>query len=69
VGYYNNGSALRTLILHWNGAAWKVQPSPNVGVESNVLNGVFATSPTNVWAIGSHGSLARTLILHWNGHA
>ena len=27
VGYDNNGTANQTLILRWNGKAWKVQPS------------------------------------------
>jgi len=29
VGHYNGSAAARTLILHWNGKAWKRVPSPN----------------------------------------
>ena len=40
VGYYFNGSALQTLIEHWNGKAWKTQPSPNPSVYGDILDGV-----------------------------
>src|SRR5207253_936224 len=36
VGGYNG----QTLIAHWNGTAWSVVPSQNVGAGNNVLNGV-----------------------------
>lgn len=49
--------------VHWNGTTWKYVPTP---VTSNsVLNGLAATSATNVWAVGRIGKKA--LILHWNG--
>jgi hypothetical protein len=71
VGYYNNGTAFQTLILHWSGKAWRVQQSKNPGGSSNEnqLSGVAATSPTNAWAVGSskNGSVNQTLIEHWNG--
>lgn len=59
----------RTLILHWDGTAWKVQSTPNVGPGHNVLSGVAATSPSNARAVGwyDHGSERRALILHWDG--
>jgi hypothetical protein len=73
VGYYNNGTAEQTLIEHWDGKAWKVQPSPNPGGSSqpNELNHVAATSPTNAWAVGYYydGTANHTLIEHWNGKA
>src|SRR5689334_10210569 len=31
VGDYFNGASDQTLIEHWNGTAWKVQPSPDPG--------------------------------------
>src|SRR5205823_2852052 len=66
VGSYYNGTAELTLVEHWNGTAWKVQPSPNPGGTGlnnhNFLYGVAATSATNSWAVGS-------VILHWNGKA
>ena len=58
-----------TLILHWNGKAWRRVPSPNPSIGS-VLYAVTATSAGNAWAVGYTPSLARsTLILHWNGKA
>jgi hypothetical protein len=55
-----------TLIEHWNGTKWSVQPSPNPGTGPHTLTGVAALSPTNVWAVGNHGA-SSTLIEHWNG--
>jgi hypothetical protein len=70
VGYYYNGSVDQTLIEHWNGHAWKIQPSPNPSSSGdNVLNGAAAISPTDVWAVGYYfnGTADQTLIEHWNG--
>jgi hypothetical protein len=71
VGSYDNGTTDRTLIEHWNGAVWKVVPSPNLGGPSgeNILAGVAATSPGNAWAVGkySDGTAFQTLLEHWNG--
>jgi hypothetical protein len=50
-----------TLIVHWNGKAWKQVPSP--APASGTLYGVAATSARNAWAVGGN------LILHWNGTA
>ena len=52
VGNYSDGSVDLTLVLHWNGTAWKVQPTPNVGTMDNDLYGVAATSSGNAWAVG-----------------
>jgi hypothetical protein len=61
----------RTFIQHFNGSTWDIVPSPNrTGDVISQLHSVFATSPTDVWAVGfSHnGSLpSRTLIEHWDG--
>jgi hypothetical protein len=75
VGYYNNGASAprQTLILHWNGTAWKQVPSPNPGAKNNnALYGVAATSATNAWAVGYYISRTnddQALIVHWNGTA
>ena len=74
VGEYYNGSAYQTLVLRWNGTAWKQVPSPNPGgsSEGNSLSAVAATSANNAWADGIYVNSAGggvTLILHWNGSA
>ena len=68
VGSFSNGSANRTLILHWNGTGWKQVPSPHPGIDSDLF-GVAATSRGNAWAVGdfSTGRREKNLILHWNG--
>jgi len=75
VGSYSNGTTdqARTLILRWNGTAWKKVRSPNPGSAFNTLTGVAATSASNAWAVGFYdngvGTPYRTLIVHWNGTA
>ena len=65
VGSTGSSSSTKTLILHWNGTAWKQVASPSPAGSAG-LSSVAATSPTNAWAIGSAGN-NKTLILHWNG--
>jgi hypothetical protein len=81
VGKYNttpyDGSG-RALIEHWNGRAWKIQPSPNersappgeldsgIAVD-NQLYAVAATSSTDAWAVG--WPIKRAPIWQWNGKA
>ena len=67
VGYYSNGTGSKALVLHWNGTAWKQQPSLNQAE----LFSVAATSPASAWAAGTlTGAPAfKTLIAHWNGTA
>src|SRR5207247_2279435 len=67
VGYGAPG----TLTERWNGTAWSVVPSRNVGTNTNQLNGVAAVSANDVWAVGQYwtGSYWRALIEHWNGTA
>jgi hypothetical protein len=68
VGYYQNqGGKLRTLIMHWNGSAWRQVASPNPVAGGDTLSGVAATSARNAWAVGSKNG--KTLILRWNGKA
>jgi hypothetical protein len=71
--YWSGGINSRTLIAHWDGKAWTVQPSPNLGGPNsdNRLLGVAATSPNNAWAVGTyqHGSGQRTLVERWDGKA
>jgi len=62
----------QTLILHWNGTAWAIVPSPNLGSHDNDLRGVAAVGATELWAVGSAVNaqgLNDPLALHWNGTA
>jgi hypothetical protein len=69
VGYQQDaGGPRRTLIEHWNGTRWKVVPSPSVGTDDNLLYGVAAIAPDDVWAVGVYSvPWFQTLVLHWNG--
>ncbi|HYK32036.1 MAG TPA: hypothetical protein VEV63_08740 [Streptosporangiaceae bacterium] len=73
VGSFSTASTTKTLIEHWNGKKWAHVPSPNPPnpVLDVVLDGVTATSPSDVWAVGSYTSRTgdKTLIEHWNGRA
>jgi len=55
----------QTLILHWDGTAWSIVPSPTTGMVEGNLFGVAAVSTSDVWAVGDSGS--GTLIEQWNG--
>ncbi len=66
----------RTLILHWNGSAWSVVPSPSPDPNQNILRAVGGVSTHDLWAVGQKGLPesttgvppgTRTLALHWNG--
>jgi hypothetical protein len=63
---------IKTLILHWNGTAWKRVPSPSPGTGSS-LSAVTAVSAHNAWAVGCtafcflSSASPHTVILHWNG--
>ncbi len=49
---------------------WNIVASPNGGNVENILNGVAAAAPDDVWAVGLTGAYsydAQTLIEHWNG--
>ena len=80
VGFYYNGTADQTLILHWNGRKWRLQTSPTLGSSTRRngsfafrtgidLTGVAATSSKNAWAVGFNfnGTANQTLVEHWNG--
>ena len=73
VGYFFDGTAFQTLVLHWDGGSWKRVPSPNPGghAENDVLFGIAAISSSNAWAVGytADGTLHQTLVLHWDGSA
>lgn len=66
-GFYSTGTGAHSLVLHWNGTAWKRQASVNQGE----LVSVAASSPASAWAAGFLGGTPafKTLIEHWNGTA
>jgi hypothetical protein len=74
VGSYGKIS-MHTLVMHWDGALWNVVPSPSLGrsyMSFNMLWGVSAISPNDVWAVGSysddtHYGNNQTAVLHWDG--
>jgi hypothetical protein len=51
--------------------AWGTEPSPNAGFPRNVLSGVDALSPSDVWAVGHYNAAGfdhpRPLVEHWDG--
>jgi hypothetical protein len=55
----------RSLIEHWNGARWRFVPSPLDDVHDQQLQGVYAVSQTDIWAVGYRGR--HPLIEHWDG--
>lgn len=71
VGYYTSTTthSYQTLIEHWDGAAWSVIPSPNIGTGNNFLYGVEAASASSIWAVGFYEGVSgsQTLIEWWNG--
>ena len=76
VGYFTTNGTRHTLTLHWNGANWSVAPSPDALPAGNnvinVLSGVTAIAPNDVWAVGYSVSGTQsyaTLTMHWNGAA
>jgi hypothetical protein len=73
VGRQNSTGVFKTLIMHWNGAAWSKVNSPSPSLSDAELLGVSAVSGSNAWAVGWYwnrtGTATDTLILHWNGTA
>src|SRR5262249_39157236 len=73
VGYSTSTSTgpKQTLIEHWDGASWKILPSPSPGGVDNQLYGVAAVATSDIWGVGyftprSTGA-NQTLIEHWDG--
>jgi hypothetical protein len=66
VGIFNNGTTNQTLIEHWDGTKWKVQPSDDPGGPSSddELAAVAASSRTNAWSVGFSDGGKTALALH-----
>jgi hypothetical protein len=68
-----NAALFSTVIGHYDGNSWNIVSSPNAGSGWNVLDGVAALAPNNVWAVGYYTAQfnstrpALTLIEHWDG--
>jgi len=65
---------LRTLAMRWDGTAWSIVPSPNIGIGWNVLEAVTAVAPDEVWAVGwsaptTNGGTPQTLTLLGDGQS
>lgn len=70
VGYVRESGQARTLVTRWDGAQWTRVPSSNFGTGNNVLNGVAAIAPNDVWAVGYYSAtmeVQQALALHWDG--
>lgn len=71
VGEFGDGTDARILLLHWDGSAWRrtktpILPFRGAAAAGSGLVGVGASSPGNVWAVGSEftSSASQTLALH-----
>jgi hypothetical protein len=56
------------LIEHWDGAAWRIVPSPVIP-GGGELAGIAATSATGAWAVGYSSASGTAVAEHWNGRA
>jgi hypothetical protein len=60
-----------TLVEHWDGFTWTIQPSPNTLSFINQFQGVVALSTSDVWAVGfgadTESSFQEALVAHYDG--
>jgi hypothetical protein len=66
VGHFEDQN-LQTLVQHWDGQAWTLVSSPNVGGQftGNTLAAVTSLAVDEVWAVGE--GAGHTLVEHWDG--
>lgn len=74
VGSHHNPTRgqVETLVVHWNGAAWSVMPSPNLDLDINRFTGVSCASSSFCVAVGearNYGIVDHigTVIQHFDG--
>ncbi len=68
--YAGSNNYDQTLTEHWDGNAWTIVNSPNLGQYGSVLAGVAAIASDDVWAVGWYqttGSYLQNLTMHWDG--
>jgi hypothetical protein len=68
--YYTGTTGLwQTLVESWNGTAWSIIPSPNLGTNDNHLRGVSCVSSTSCMAVGTYYASGedQTLAESWDG--
>jgi hypothetical protein len=68
--YLDHDAIARTLAEHWDGTAWTVVPTPNVGPSGSTLSAVSAVASNDVWASGTvtvSTSRSAALLAHWDG--
>src|SRR5258707_9259740 len=63
------GQRPETLILRWNGTAWRRVPSPNAATPGSWLGAVAVSSARKAWAVGCacNGQRLKTFKERWNG--
>jgi len=69
-GETGEGTGQTTLIEHWDGTSWTQVSSPDPTGSANLLHGVAAIGPDDVWAVGltvSDSGVYHPLTMHWNG--
>jgi hypothetical protein len=73
VGYHNIATygSEKSMALHWNGTAWSIVPTRNIGQDANELLAVDGVASNDVWAVGfghsSSNQIGLPLIQHWDG--
>jgi hypothetical protein len=64
----DNGAPPTPWLLHWNGTAWKLAPSP-ISAGYDILRGIAAVSARSLWAVGGNINTGNMLSMHYNGTA
>jgi hypothetical protein len=65
---FSESAGRKTLVMRWNGLAWKIVRSPNPDSVGDGLGGVAALTGGNAWAVGGSADFpGSTLTEHWNG--
>src|SRR5207302_8394357 len=63
--------AQKSLIEHYDGAAWTIIPSPNPASFAVYLSSLVALATNDVWAAGHYldnAGIYQTLMEHWDGN-